>query len=486
MSRYRPLNERIKDYLPVELRLTSEELQKELKRCQDCGIPFCHAAGCPLANLIPEIHADALSGRWESALARLLATSPFPEFTARVCPALCEGSCVQALNEEPVPARLTELEVIERGFAQGLLKPRKPLEALPLSVGVVGSGPSGLAAAYYLSRAGASVTVYEKDKSPGGFLRYGIPDFKLEKSVIDRRISLMRREGVVFQTEVEAGLDISPRLLFKRHQAVILALGARRKRDLPIPGRELIGVHFATDYLSAQNRLVAGEISEIAPDLLAAGKSVVVVGGGDTGSDCVGTALRQGAASVVQIEILPKPPAERAPDNPWPQWPRILRTTSSHLEGGERKWAVGTAEFLPNIEKSGFLGALSCHEVEWEEENGRLIKPVPVKGTDFVIKADLALLAMGFTGVESGPLCPDGSAKPDARGRLSKGRYVCGDAASGPSLVVRAMADGLKVAESILEDFLKGELSAGAGQNAHLAEAALSQGAARGAPANPA
>lgn len=459
MSRYRPVAERVKDYLPVEIRLTEDELQKELKRCQDCGIPFCHASGCPLANLIPEINAEALRGRWESALARLLATSPFPEFTARVCPALCEGSCVQALNEDPVPARLVELEVIERGFEKGLLAPRGIRAVLPLSVAVIGSGPSGLAAAWRLAQAGASVVVYERDKAPGGFLRYGIPDFKLEKSVIDRRIELMRAEGVTFMTEVDAGVDVSPRLLLKRHQAVILALGARKKRDLAVPGRELSGVHFATDYLSAQNRLVSGEASETDPDLLAEGRHVVVVGGGDTGSDCVGTAWRQGAASVVQIEIMPKPPQDRSQDNPWPEWPRILRTTSSHLEGGERHWNINTAAFLPSQSDPTRLGALSCQVVKWEEASGRLIRPVPVEGTEFTLKADLALLAMGFTGPEQGSLCPEGSIKADPMGRVSPGVYACGDAVSGPSLVVRAMTAGLAVAETVLRDLAKGTLA---------------------------
>ncbi|MDR0621165.1 MAG: glutamate synthase subunit beta [Deltaproteobacteria bacterium] len=474
MSHYRPINERVKDYDPVELRLTDEEIKKELKRCQDCGIPFCHALGCTLGNVIPEINLDALNGRWDTALARLLETSPFPEFTARVCPALCEGSCVQGLNGEPVPARLAEYEVIERGFAQGWVKPVPAQSRLDLDVGVIGSGPSGLALAQRLSRAGAKVTVYEKDQKPGGFLRYGIPDFKLEKSVIDRRIDLMAREGVEFLTGVEAGLDISVRLLKKRHQVLAITVGARKKRDLPIPGRDLLGVHFATDYLSAQNRVIGGELPALPPELNAQGRKVVVIGGGDTGSDCVGTAWRQGASEVSQLEILPKPPEKRALDNPWPQWPRILRTTSSHLEGGHRSWSVTTHEFLPatgqtspsqaspgqsgQTGQTGRLGALRCQEVDWIAQDGRPPAPSPVPGTEFTLEADLVLLAMGFTGPEFGSLYGQADFKPDAQGRLGPGLYAAGDAVSGPSLVVRAMNSGQNLAAVILGDHAAGRI----------------------------
>ncbi|MDR1657858.1 MAG: glutamate synthase subunit beta [Deltaproteobacteria bacterium] len=450
MSQYRPVTERVKDYRPVELRLTDDELNRELKRCQDCGIPFCHASGCPLANIIPEINSDALHGRWDTAYARLLLTSPFPEFTARVCPALCEGSCVQALNESPVPARQIEYEVIERAFETGLVSPVKPLARLNLRVGIVGSGPAGLAAAQSLTRAGCQVTVYEKDKKSGGFLRYGIPDFKLEKSVIDRRLDLMRDERVVFYNEVDVGSDISIRLLKKRHQVLVLALGSRRKRDLSIPGRDLPGILFATDYLSAQNRINSGEIAALPAGFDARGLSVVVIGGGDTGSDCVGTAWRQGAAEVKQLEIMPQPPQERAPENPWPQWPRILRTTSSHLEGGERRWNIDTLAFLPG--PSGRTGSLKCRQVRWEEQNGRLIRPIPLEGSEFELKADLVLLAMGFVSPEFGNLTAFENFKTDSEGRLEPGVYACGDAVSGPSLVVRAINSGLNVARAILQD----------------------------------
>ncbi|MDR0356114.1 MAG: glutamate synthase subunit beta [Deltaproteobacteria bacterium] len=453
MSQYRPVAERIKDYLPVELRLTDEEIKRELKRCQDCGIPFCHALGCPLGNFIPEINLDALAGRWDMALARLLETSPFPEFTARICPALCEGSCVQSLDSQPVPSRQIEREVIERAFAKGLVGPKIAAEKLDLNVGVIGSGPSGLAAAQRLSQAGAKVTVYEKDQKAGGFLRYGIPDFKLEKSVIDRRLDLMAREGVEFVTGVEAGLDISVRFLQKRHHALILALGSRKKRDLPLPGRELCGIFMASDYLAAQNRVIGGELHAMPPEMDAFGRKVVVIGGGDTGSDCVGTAWRQGASEVRQIEIMPKPPETRAADNPWPQWPRILRTTSSHQEGGQRRWSVNTLKFLPKEGWPDRLGALSCEEVDWESENGRLVKPVPVPGTEFVLAADLAFLALGFTAPELGALIEPQRFNPDRAGRLAPGLYAAGDAVTGPSLVVRAISSGLNLANTVLDDY---------------------------------
>jgi glutamate synthase (NADPH/NADH) small chain len=436
----------------VELRLTDAAIQKELSRCQDCGIPFCHALGCPLYNLIPEINLAAKSGRWASALGRLLETSPFPEFTGRICPALCEGSCVQGLNEAPVPARLVELEVIERGFFLGLVKKYPRPRPLELSVGVVGSGPSGLAVAQTLARAGAQVTVYEKDARPGGFLRYGIPDFKLEKEVIDRRLDLMMAEGVSFHCGVEAGRDISERLLWKRHAVLVLCVGARQKRDLAIIGRDLLGVHFATDYLAAQNRVNGGEEMSLPPDLNAFGRKVVVIGGGDTGSDCVGTAWRQGAVEVSQFEIMPKPPVTRSADNPWPQWPRTLRTSSSHEEGGYRRWNVNTLEFTPDPHFPGRVGGLKAVEVEWLTDNGRLIKPQPLPGGEFAKSVDLALLAMGFTGPEPSDLTAS-AIKPDAQGRLSQGLYAAGDAAHGPSLVVRAISDGVKVAKAILNDY---------------------------------
>ena len=459
MNTYRPVAERIKDFDPVEVPLDENLLEQELKRCQDCGVPFCHAAGCPLSNIIPEINAEVLAGRWEAALARLLATSPFPEFTSRVCPALCEGSCVQGLNERAVPCRKVEYAVIERGFSDSLVQARPPRQRLDIRAAVVGSGPSGLAAAWRLNQAGVQVTVYEKDAKPGGFMRYGIPDFKLDKAVLDRRVALLEAEGIRFECGVEAGVDISERLLRHRHELVILAAGARRKRDLDVPGRDLMGVHFATEYLSAQNRVLGREAAGLPDAYNARGKKVVVIGGGDTGSDCVGTAWRQGALSVWQIEIMPMPPERREAFNPWPEWPRTLRTSSSHEEGCERRWNITTAAFLPAPDAPGRLGALHCREVAWEKEGARLIRPLPVDGSDMRLETDLALLALGFTGVEESPLLsglgiqPDrmGRLDRDASGRISEGLYVCGDAATGPGLVVRAIADGLKTAEEALK-----------------------------------
>jgi glutamate synthase (NADPH/NADH) small chain len=444
----------------VEVRLDDQELNAELKRCQDCGVPFCHASGCPLGNAIPEMNAQALAGRWQAALATLLDTSPFPEFTARVCPALCEGSCVQGKDTSPVPCRQIEYEIIERGFALGLIKARPPHKRLDLSAAVVGSGPAGLAAAWQLNRHGVRVTVYEKDARPGGFLRYGIPDFKLEKSAIDRRVRIMEEEGIVFECGVEAGRDISERLLGQRHDIIVLACGARQKRDLSIPGRELKGIYFAVDYLSAQNRLNGGEIKHLPEDLNAKGRHVVVIGGGDTGSDCVGTANRQGAVSVSQYEIMPKPPVCRDVANPWPEWPRVLRTSSSHEEGCERRWNISSLAFLPSEADLAHVGAIECEEVRWEAAGGRLIKPVSQPDTGFVKKADLVLLAMGFTGVEECPLLGDLGVTPDRgrlprdrSGRVAEGVYACGDSANGPSLVVRALNDGLEVARVVLADY---------------------------------
>ena len=454
MSRYRPIEERIRDWRPVELRPSLAELAREMERCQECGIPFCHSLGCPLGNVVPEINAAALAGHWDLALAKLLATNPFPEFTARVCPALCEGACVQGLQESPVPDRLIEYEVIERGFAAGLVRPRPPRRR-NLSAAVIGSGPAGLAAAWRLNQGGASVTVYERDDRPGGFLRYGIPDFKLEKEVVDRRISLLEAEGLSFECGVTAGADISERLLRRRHQILVLAVGARQKRDLSLPGRDLAGIHFATDYLAAQNRVVSGELAALPLELDARGRRVVVLGGGDTGSDCVGTARRQGAASVSQFEILPRPPSARAEYNPWPQWPRVWRSSSSHEEGCERRWSVDTLEFRPAAGRPGTLGFVRGREVRWTEDGGRLTGFEPEPGSEFEAEADLALLALGFTGLESDPLTATLGASPrrDPAGRLGPGLYLAGDAASGPSLVVRALDDGLKTALTALRDF---------------------------------
>ncbi len=460
MTRYRNISERIKDFRQVEISMSPEEMAADLRRCQDCGIPFCHASGCALTNAIPEINAQALAGRWSMALATLLASSPFPEFTARVCPGLCEGSCVQGLYDTPVPCRQIEKEVIERGFAQGLIEPRPPVRRLGLRVAVIGSGPSGLAAAWRLNQAGFNVTVYERDAHPGGFLRYGIPDFKLEKEVVDRRVELLALEGITFSCGIEIGVDMSGKLIRDRHEYVVLAGGARAKRDLPIPGRQLAGIHFATDYLSAVNRMVSGENRNFPETMLPRGQRVVVIGGGDTGSDCIGSSWRLGASEVTQLEIMPEPPRRRDSANPWPEWPRTRRDSSSHEEGGVRMWNIATREFLPSENDPARVGALRCAEVEWRRDGDGPARPVAGKGREFILPAGQVYLAMGFTGPEDSPIFAqlgverdeNGKLKIEACGRAAEGVYICGDAANGPSLVVRAIADGLRVAETLIAD----------------------------------
>ncbi|MDR1611362.1 MAG: glutamate synthase subunit beta [Planctomycetota bacterium] len=461
MAKYRNAAERIGDFRPVEMRLAPEELIGEMKRCQDCGIPFCHAAGCTLMNAIPEINAQALAGRWPMALATLLDASPFPEFTARVCPGLCEGSCVQGMHGAPVQCRQIEKEVIECGFSMGLVQPRIPAYRTGVGVGVVGSGPAGLAAAWRLNQAGLNVTVYERDARPGGFLRYGIPDFKLEKEVLDRRVDMLAIEGVVFECGVEAGVDVSGRLLKKRHGLIMLAGGARKKRDLAVPDRSLNGIHFATDFLGAVNRRVSGEAQDFPAAMDPRGKRVVVIGGGDTGSDCVGSSWRLGARDVLQVEIMPEPPRERAEGNPWPEWPRIRRDSSSHEEGGERRWSVATLEYLPAENDLARVGGLRCAEVDWSGD-GAGSGPTVRDGSERIVQTDMVYLALGFTGPEDNPIFADlgvargadGRLAVDGDGRAGAGVYAAGDAATGPSLVVRAIADGLRVAETLLVDHL--------------------------------
>lgn len=429
---YRPVEERVRDWREVEGHLTPEELARQAARCMDCGIPFCYGAGCPLKNPIPEMNAAALEGRWEDALQLVLTTCPYPEITGRICPALCEGACCNAKDSDAVAIRQIEREIGDRAFEEGRMVPRPVAPRNGLSVGVVGSGPTGLAAASDLNRWGFDVTVYESAKHAGGLMRYGIPDFKLEKWMVERRIELFRREGVRFECGVQVGRDVALDYLRRKHDGVLLACGAREPRDLPVPGRELKGVHFALDFLIRQNQAVSGERSGIGADWSARGRDVVVIGGGDTGSDCVGTSVRHGAKSVTQIEILPRPPEGRADDNPWPDWPRIYRSSSSHQEGCERLFSTNTLSF--EGDESGRVYGLRCVQVEWQ---GR--KPVAKPGTEFFRKADMVLLAMGFTG--------PGKDAPDAAGldRI----WSAGDMVTGPSLVVWAAARGHDVARQI-------------------------------------
>ena len=468
VSGYRPVEERINDYSEVEITLSDDERRLQASRCMDCGVPFCHWA-CPVANIMPEWQDRLFRDDWAGAWAVLEGTNPFPEFTGRVCPALCEASCVLGANDDPVTIRQNELAVIEKAFEKGLVVPRPPLSRNGKSVAVVGAGPAGLSAAYFLNRYGFSVTVYEADQKPGGYLRYGIPDFKLDKGFIDRRVSLMEAEGVIFKTGVSVGNArygfgapgaeggtgnfINPKELEQGCDLVLITIGAREPRDLAVPGRELDGVIQALDFLVLQNRAIAGETGTGNGGATAYGKRVLVIGGGDTGADCVGTANRQGARQVTQIEVLPKPPEHRPPEEPWPLWPRVLKTSSSHLEGGERLWAVNTTAFTGN----GRVQAARLREVQWTQKNGRHVME-EVSGSDFEIAADLVLLAMGFTHVVQQGLVAGLGLETDERGNIrTQGSFhtsnpkvwAAGDARNGASLVVKAIADGRAAAEAI-------------------------------------
>lgn len=458
---YRPVADRVKDYNAVEKLFEDKPLTKQAARCMSCGTPFCHTGGCPLGNIIPEFNHHAYTGNWEEAFRTLAATSSFPEFTGRLCPAPCETACVlDGLKDTAVSIRQIELSIIEKAFKEGYIKPSPPPTRHEQRVAVVGSGPAGLATADYLNRAGYFVTVYDDANKPGGLLRYGIPDFKMEKWVIDRRIDLMKQEGVEFETGVRVGDDVSIKFLRRRFAAIALCCGSQTPRDLPVPGRELNGIHFAMTFLARQNKINAREPHDDSPFLDAKGKRVVVIGGGDTGSDCIGTSVRQGAKEIHQLEILPKPPPQRADTTPWPEWPNMLRTSSSHHEGGERRWSVTTKAF---VGKDGAVTGLKGAEVEWEKAaDGRWqMKEVP--GTEFEIKTELVLLAMGFTGPAKNRLFDEiglafderGSVAVDAQHMTSvKGVFSAGDMAMGQSLIVRALADGRKTAQGIV-DYLK-------------------------------
>ncbi len=456
---YRVVEERLKDFNEVEIRLTDEQVKLQSARCMNCGIPFCHGCGCPLANVIPEMNELIYSGQWRDALKILLSTSNFPEFTGRICPALCETSCTVGINGGPVSVRQLELWLVEKGFAEGAITPSVPVMRTDKKIAVVGSGPAGLAAADILNKKGHSVTVFERDQYAGGLLRYGIPDFKLSKAVVQRRVDLMTAEGVCFETGVEIGKDIAGSYLKSRFDAVCLCNGAKTPRDLPVPGRELGGIHFAMDYLHQQNCRVAGEPVK-GQDILAEGKKAVVIGGGDTGSDCVGTALRQGAKAVTQIEIMPQPPEDRHESTPWPQWPYQLRTSSSHKEGCGRMWSVLTKSFSG----SGNIKKLNLVKVEWENDKlGRPSKMKEIPGSEFSLDTDMVLLAMGFTGPQKFGAIEQFGVKLDARGNVAvdrdgqtseQGVFAAGDIAVGPSLVVRAIAAGRKIAETV-DAFLK-------------------------------
>jgi glutamate synthase (NADPH/NADH) small chain len=433
----RPVQERIGDYRHVYYAYPADELTRQASRCMDCGIPFCHH-GCPLGNLIPDWNDLVYRGNWRQAIDRLHQTNNFPEFTGLLCPAPCEGSCVLGINKEPVTIKSIELSIVDRAFDEGWIVPRPPAARTWKKVAIVGSGPAGLAAAAQLNRAGHSVTVFEKSDRIGGLLRYGIPEFKLEKRVLNRRLDLLSAEGVVFRARVNAGEDVPASDLRREFDAILLAGGAGHPRDLNVPGRDLKGVHFAVEYLTQQNRHCEGD--EL-PWINASGKHVVIIGGGDTGADCLGTAHRQGAASVAQLELMPMPPQQRAADNPWPQWPHIFRTSSAHEEGGDRLFEVATTELR------GMDGRVtSLH--------GRKVADKSL----FQMRADLVLLAMGFLGPEKSRLLVDLGVRLTDRGNVWRddrwmtsvdGVFTAGDMQRGQSLIVWAIDDGRRAAAAI-------------------------------------
>jgi glutamate synthase (NADPH/NADH) small chain len=457
----RPVEERIHDWYEVYLPWPTGELEAQGARCMDCGIPFCHQ-GCPLGNLIPDWNDLVYRDRWQAAIERLHATNNFPEFTGKLCPAPCEGSCVLGINDDPVTIKSIEAAIIDRAWNEGWVLPRPPSNRTWKKVAIIGSGPAGLAAADQLNRAGHLVTVFEKSDRIGGLLRYGIPEFKMEKRFLDRRLAVMEKEGVVFRPGINVGVDVAVARLRGDYDAILLAGGAGQPRDLPIPGRELGGIHFAMDYLTLQNRRCEGDEIPDAEFITAKDKHVIIIGGGDTGADCLGTTHRQGALAVHQLELLPMPPKERAPDNPWPQWPQIFRVSTAHEEGGERLYSVSTTRFTGDA--VGHVRALHGIRVDMVRADGR-VQFTPVPGTEFELRADLVLLAMGFVGPEKGPLLRDLGVATTDRGNVARdarwmtnvpGVFTAGDMQRGQSLIVWAIAEGRSAARAI-DQYLMGE-----------------------------
>ncbi|WP_102419298.1 glutamate synthase subunit beta [Mycobacterium sp. 4858] len=458
LPKRRPVPLRLKDWHEVYEDFDEDTLREQATRCMDCGIPFCHN-GCPLGNLIPEWNDLVRRGRWRDAIERLHATNNFPDFTGRLCPAPCEPACVLGINQDPVTIKQIELEIIDHAFDEGFVVPLPPDKLTGKKVAVVGSGPAGLAAAQQLTRAGHTVTVFERADRIGGLLRYGIPEFKMEKRVLDRRLDQMRAEGTEFRAGVNVGVDITAEQLRADFDAVVLAGGATAGRDLPIPGRDLDGIHQAMEYLPWGNRVQEGD-DVLGPDgqppITAKGKKVVIIGGGDTGADCLGTAHRQGATIVHQFEIMPRPPDTRAESTPWPTYPLMYRVSSAHEEGGERVFSVNTEQF---IGEDGHVTALKAHEVTMQD--GKFVK---VEGSDFELEADLVLLAMGFVGPEREGLLTDLEVKLTDRGNVARGAdfdtsvpgvFVAGDMGRGQSLIVWAIAEG-RAAAAAVDRYLMG------------------------------
>lgn len=452
--------ERIQDYKEIYTPFSEEKVQVQAARCMDCGVPFCHH-GCPLGNVIPEFNDAVYTQDWQQAIRILRSTNNFPEFTGRICPAPCEASCVLGINKDPVTIELIEKSIVETAYELGLLQAAPPTKRTGKKVAVIGSGPAGLAAADQLNQAGHEVSLYEKEAKIGGLLRYGIPDFKLEKWVIDRRITLMEQEGVRFLTHQEIGKQVETEELLQQYDAIVLAIGAQQPRALSIPGAELQGVHFAMEFLGKQNQVIGGEISQ--NPISAKGKHVLVIGGGDTGSDCIGTSQRHGAASITQLELLPKPPQRRTTTNPWPEWPMTLRTSSSHEEGGERLYSVLTKEFVGDAE--GKVLGLTVVDLEWKYQDGRMVYE-EIPGTERTLPCDLAFLAIGYVGpgqqalLESFGIALMENKLPKSHNFCSTHPkvFLAGDMRRGQSLVVWAISEGREAAVKV-DEFLMGTSS---------------------------
>ncbi|MFL0683693.1 MAG: glutamate synthase subunit beta [Algoriphagus aquaeductus] len=449
--------ERIGDYREIYEPFSGEKLNHQAARCMDCGVPFCHN-GCPLGNVIPEFNDAVYNKEWAQAINILRSTNNFPEFTGRICPAPCEASCVLGINKDPVAIELIEKSIAEKAYELGLIKANPPAKRTGKKVAVIGSGPAGLAAADQLNQAGHEVTLFEKDAKVGGLLRYGIPDFKLEKWVIDRRIELMRQEGVIFSTKTEIGFNIKAESVLQNYDAVVLSTGAQQPRALNIKGDKLKGVHFAMEFLGKQNQVIGGELGE--NPISAKGKHVIVIGGGDTGSDCIGTSNRHGAASITQLELLPKPPKQRNTLNPWPEWPMTLRTSSSHEEGADRMFSILTKEFVGN--ERGEVTGLTLVDIEWKEKGGRMtFEEIP--GTERTVPCDLAFIAIGYMGpAQNGLLQAFGvetleNSLPKSKNFQSTNPkvFLAGDMRRGQSLVVWAISEGREAAVKV-DEFLMG------------------------------